>query len=152
MLMSNKNARRKWFNMTQTKPQGRQPPACGSVGSFFAGWSLCLLCAKAHSRVCMAKGRTASRLSYVQRRNSGRAITEKDRRRATFGYDPLPKTPRQVVKHWKKYGILSLETEGGRLELRNTRKDGDKASGGLALCATSGADKNRHYVYETIRP
>ena len=121
-----------------------------------AGWSLRPSDAKAYcgsnSRVGMVKERAASHPSEGQRRNSDGTFTEEDYREATLDYDSLPTTPRQVVKHWQKYGILPQEAEGGRLEIRMTRKYGDKANGGLALCATRGPDKNRHYVYRSIRP
>ena len=121
-----------------------------------AGWSLRPSDGKAYcgsySRVGMVKERAASHPSEGQRRNSDGTFTEEDYRKATLDYNSLPRTPRQVAKHWQKYGILPQEAEGGRLEIRMTRMYGDKANGGLALCATRGPDKNRHYVYTSIRP
>ena len=94
---------------------------------------------RSYSRVGMAEERAASRPSYVQRRNSDRTYAEKGRRGATIDYYASPKTPRQVVKHWRKYGPLPQEMEGwaaGITHHAEVRGPGKRGSGALRdLCS-----------------
>ena len=88
----------------------------------------------------------------ARRRNSDGTSAESSRMEPKIDYDSLPKTPRQVAKLWQNFGISPRGAREGPLELRVTRKSGDKADGGLAFCATSEPDENWHYAYRTIRP